>query len=151
LYVPTVRRNSSAAFYIPDQVPRDNVTATDEFFGWVKSKNYFSLDNVEFGLAFVLDKIDELRGRHEPTVPADEALAATEFALRKMEKFASENGARLLVVNVGIGIPRENFEELSKKKWDDHVSFLDASTFDGVSDDELLIEGDGHPNAYGHR
>jgi len=151
LYVPTVRRNSSAAFYIPDQVPRDNVTATDEFFGWVKSKNYFSLDNVEFGLAFVLDKIDELRGRHEPTVPADEALAATEFALRKMEKFASENGARLLVVNVGIGIPRENFEELSRKKWDDHVSFLDASTFDGVSDDELLIEGDGHPNAYGHR
>jgi hypothetical protein len=147
LYVPTVRKNSSAAFYIADQVARDNVTATDEFFGWVKNKNYFSLANVEFGLAFVMDKIDQLWDRQEPTLPAGETLAATEFVIRKMEKFALENGARLLVVNVGIGFPRDNFEELSKEKWDDHVSFLDASTFDGVSDDELLIQGDGHPNA----
>jgi hypothetical protein len=99
----------------------------------------------------VMDKIDELRGLHRPTLPAGDDLAATEFVMRKMEKFAFENRARLLVVNVGIGFPRENFEELSKKKWDDHVSFLDASKFDGVPDDELLIEGDGHPNAYGHR
>jgi hypothetical protein len=151
LYVPTVRKNRSGEFYIVDQVPRDNVTATDEFFGWVKNKNYFSLANVEFGQAFVLDKIDELRGLHRPTLPAGEDLAATEFVMRKMEKFALENHARLLVVNVGIGFPRENFEELSKKKWDDYVSFLDASKFDGVPDNELLIEGDGHPNAYGHR
>ena len=68
-----------------------------------------------------------------------------------METFASENHARLLVVDVGIDMPRENFEELSKKKWGDHVSFLDASKFDGVPDDELLIQGDGHPSAYGHR
>src|SRR2546423_1116202 len=151
LYVPTVRRNNGGAFYIVDQVARDNVTATDEFFGWVKNKNYFSLNNVEFGLAFVLDKIDELRGLHAPTIPPEESLAATEFALRKMEKFALENGARLLVVDVGIGMPRESFEELSKKKWDACVSFLDASKFDGVPDDDLLIAGDGHPSAYGHR
>ena len=151
LYVPTVKKNSSGAFDIPDQVPRDNVTATDKFFGWVKNKNYFSLANVAFGRSFALDKIDELRGLHRPTLPAGETVAATEFVMRKMEKFVLENQARLLVVNVGIGFPRENFEELSQKKWDDHVSFLDASKFDGVPDDELLIPGDGHPNATGHR
>jgi hypothetical protein len=151
LYVPTVRTNSTPEFYIPDQVPRDNVTATDKFFGWVKNKSYFSLANVEFGRAFLLDRIDELRGLHQPTVPAGETLAAAEFVIRKMEKFASENGARLLVVDVGIGMPRENFEELSKMKWADHVSFLDASKFDGIPNEQLLIAGDGHPNAYGHR
>jgi hypothetical protein len=151
LYVPTVRRNSSGAFYIVDQVPRDNVTATDEFFGWMKNKNYFSVANVVFGLAFALDKIDEVRGRHAPTAPIDESLDATEFAIRKMEKFASEDHAPLLIVNVGIGFSKENFEQLSNRKWNDDVSFLDASKFDGLSDGDLLIAGDGHPNAYGHR
>jgi hypothetical protein len=151
LFVPTVKKNSTGEFYIPDQVPRDNVTATDRFFGWAKNKNYFSLANVVFGRSFALDKIDELRGLHVPTVPAGEAVVATEFVMRKMEKFVSENQVRLLVVNVGIGFPPQNFEELSRKKWDDRVSFLDASKFDGVPDDQLLIPGDGHPNPTGHR
>ena len=64
-----------------------------------------------------------------------------------MESYAINHHAHLIIVNVGIGVPSDNFFQLSSKKWGENVWFLDASKFEGFLDRDLLIKGDGHPNA----
>ncbi len=149
LYVPTVRKNDNGDFYIDDNIPLDNVSASVDYFEWARRKDYVSFDNIRFGYLAVRDRIAAMLGRQMVTLPKDDWIPATEFVINEMGKIARRNGAKLLVVNVGIGSPAENFHYLSSRAWDENIAFLDASKFD-IPNEELFLKGDGHPNAHGH-
>jgi hypothetical protein len=150
LYVPTVSKNDKEVLYIKDEIPADNVSASLDYFEWARQKRILDADNIRFGYRFINDRINRLRGLQNVTLQKEDGLLATEFVINEMRKSAKEKGSKLLVVNVGIGQPTDNFDRLSKKQWDENVMFLDASKFDGVKDEALLIKEDGHPNGYGN-
>lgn len=150
LYVPTVSKNDKEAFYIKDEIPADNVSASLDYFEWARQKRMLDADNIRFGYRFMNDRINRLRGLQNVTLQKEDELLATEFVINEMRKSAKEKGSKLLIVNVGIGQPTDNFDHLSKKQWGEDVMFLDASKFDGIKDEALLIKEDGHPNGYGN-
>ncbi len=150
LYVPTVSKNEKGVFYINDEIPADNVSASLDYFEWARQKRILDADNIRFGYRFMNDRINRIRGLQNVTLQKEDGLPAAEFVINEMRKSAKEKGSKLLVVNVGIGQPTDNFERLSKKQWDENVMFLDASKFDDIEDEALLIKEDGHPNGYGN-
>ena len=150
LHVSTVKRSSDGQFYIDDNISTNNIPTINSFFSLLKHKEFYSLKMIRFGFKSMFEKLESTFGENNTTLPTDSRLDATEFILRKMESYAISHEAHLIVVNVGIGNPSQNFLQLSKRKWSDNVSFLDASKFDGFSDQELQIRGDGHPNAKGN-
>lgn len=149
LHVPTVGKNDGGAFYIKDEMPADNVSASLDYFEWVKKRTFLNIDNFRFGYRFINDRINLFWGVQNKTLQEEDWLPATEFVINEMIKLAQKKGSKLLVVNVGIGQSSEDFDYLSRKQWGENVMFLDASKFEGVEDEALVLdkERDGHPNA----
>ena len=132
VHVPTIKRNSQGKLYIDDHITIKDLKIPK---------------GVEIGFNSIAYLISRFFGEYQSTLPDDERLEATEFVIRKMEEFAVKHQAKLLIVNVGIGRPKENFSALSSKKWGDHVAFVDASFFEGFNPSDLLIKNEPHPNA----
>ena len=148
VHVPTIKRNSQGKLYIDDHITINNFDRNKDLIVLASKKEVLSpATKIEFGFNSIAYLISRFFGEYQSTLPDDERLEATEFVIRKMEEFAVKHQAKLLIVNVGIGRPKENFSALSSKKWGDHVAFVDASFFEGFNPSDLLIKNEPHPNA----
>jgi hypothetical protein len=149
LYAPTVRKDASGAFYIEDEVPTNNIDVSQRFFDLVREGKTHTLSNFWIGAKYLQNSLYQLLGKQERTIAIENALDAEKFVIDQMAAYADKVGASLLVANVGVGQPHENFSKLSSMTFGKNVYFLEASQFPDRKREELVLAKDGHPSPLG--
>ncbi len=146
---PIVKIDRENKFYITNKIKIDNVTKMKNYSKRLKTQKLFALENFKLGFAYSRDSLARRLQLNENNLILSEKLDVGEYLIKKLNNHAKMLESKLLIVNVGIGQPNDNFETISKRSFDNNLFFLDASSFDTPSKD-LLIEIDNHPNSLGH-
>jgi hypothetical protein len=151
LYAPTVRRNDKGAFFIEDEVPSNNLDVTQLYFDLVREGKLNSLNNFWLGAKYLQNGVDQFLGRHDSTLAKENAIDGEKFVIEQMAAYADKVGAKLLVVNVGVGQPHAFFDKLSNMDFGKNVYFLEASQFPDRRVEDLVLKNDGHPSPLGQK
>ena len=128
----------------------DNVSKTQRYAQRLEEQKLFAFENFTLGLGYLKDSFFKRLNKYEDYSTLDQKLKIEKYLIEKMNTEAKNIGAKLLIVNVGIGFPRTYYDKIINMNFDDNILFLDASTFTGFKDNELLIKIDAHPNSLGH-
>jgi hypothetical protein len=150
IYAPTVRKDSKGAFFIEDEVPTNNLDVTRLYFNLVEGRKLTSLNNFWLGAKYVQNSVERLLGWQNQTMAQEYALDAGRFVVEQMAAYANKVGAKLLVVNVGVGQSNEEFSRLSNMNFGKNTYFLDASKFPDRRPEDLILKNDSHPSALAH-
>lgn len=147
---PTVMIDEKKNMKITSKIRDNNIIKMQNYSKRLTSQKLFALENFSLGFSYLKDSFLRRLERYNKKYSDDQKLEIEKFIIQKMNIEAKKKGAKLLIVNVGIGLPNVYFKKILNMKFDENIFFLDASFFDNFEKSELLIEIDNHPNLLGH-